>query len=158
MTLHLHKKLAMKYAISFLYFCVFSLNLFAQGESGTASLTWGAGSRKGVTPDRFVGYDSKGNLLFFGEKETGTALLGGGATSSEACIITYDKDLKYKDYYPIEIPDLKVAGEEFYSLKNVKNTQAVTISDTSYIIGTIPGDGGLKISKRVTDWRDKRHF
>lgn len=118
--------------------------LFGQEEVNTASLIWGEGSRSSLTPERFVGYDAKGNLVFFGAKEVGGALLGGGATGTEACLIVYNKKLEYKDNVEIEIPDLSVGGKEYYTLKNIGNVLPVAFGDTSYIIGTAPADAALK--------------
>ena len=97
-----------------------------------------------MSPERFVGYDAKNNLVFFGSKATGGSLLGGGYTNTEDCFVVFSPDLKYKDNYPIEIPKLKAGGEDYYTLKNIKNIKCVSLGDSSYIIGSVIGDGGLK--------------
>jgi hypothetical protein len=132
------------FLIFFLLFCFSEQIATAQSDpTDKASLTWGEGKRAPVFPIRFVGYDGKKNLIFYGQSFSGGALLGGGYTNSESCFIVFSPDLVYEEYINIEIPKLKVGGEEYETLKDIKNIRCVSLGDTSYIIGSAIGGSGL---------------
>jgi hypothetical protein len=123
---------------------LFQSKVTAQLETtDLATLDWGVGKRSSLSPERFVGYDNKKNLVFFGGKGKKGALLGGGYTTAGNSFIIYSPELKYIENIDIEIPTLKAGGEEYNTLKYIEHKKCVTLGDTSYIVGSVIGDGGL---------------